>query len=35
VLVKLQNDKLYKQSLNDWFGVDSSPRKEKLLKLSK
>lgn len=35
LLVKMQNDKLYKQSLNDWFGVDSSPRKEKLLKLSK
>ena len=34
VLVKLENDKLYKDSLNDWFGSDSEPRKEKLLKLS-
>jgi DNA topoisomerase-2 len=34
VLVKLQNDKLYKDSLNNWFGSDSEPRKEKLLKLS-
>ncbi|CAB4219052.1 GyrB Type IIA topoisomerase (DNA gyrase/topo II, topoisomerase IV), B subunit [uncultured Caudovirales phage] len=34
VLVKLQNDKLYKDSLSDWFGSDSEPRKEKLLKLS-
>lgn len=34
VLVKLQNDKNFKDSLNDWFGSDSEPRKEKLLKLS-
>ncbi len=34
VLVKLQNDKLYKESLTNWFGSDSEPRKEKLLKLS-
>jgi len=34
VLIKIQNDKLYKDSLNDWFGTDSSMRKEKLLKLS-
>jgi DNA topoisomerase-2 len=34
VLVKLQNDKQYKESLNDWFGTDSGMRKEKLLKLS-
>jgi len=34
VLVKLQNDKQYKDSLSDWFGSDSEPRKEKLLKLS-
>jgi hypothetical protein len=33
-LVKLQNDKQYKDSLSDWFGSDSEPRKEKLLKLS-
>lgn len=34
VLVKMQNDKEYKSSLNNWFGTDSSVRKEKLLKLS-
>jgi hypothetical protein len=34
VLVKLQNDKNFKESLTDWFGSDSEPRKEKLLKLS-
>ena len=34
VLVKLQNDKNFKDSLNNWFGSDSEPRKEKLLKLS-
>lgn len=34
VLVKLHNDKLYKDSLSNWFGSDSEPRKEKLLKLS-
>ena len=34
VLVKLQNDKSFKESLNNWFGSDSEPRKEKLLKLS-
>ena len=34
VLVKIQNDKLYKQSLDEWFGPDSEPRKQKLLKLS-
>jgi DNA topoisomerase-2 len=34
VLVKLQNDKQYKDSLSNWFGSDSEPRKEKLLKLS-
>ena len=34
VLIKIQNDKLYKDSLNDWFGTDSAMRKEKLLKLS-
>lgn len=34
VLVKMQNDKKYKESLNDWFGTDSAMRKEKLLKLS-
>ena len=34
VLIKIQNDKLYKDSLTDWFGTDSAMRKEKLLKLS-
>jgi DNA topoisomerase-2 len=34
VLVKIQNDKMYKDSLSNWFGSDSEPRKEKLLKLS-
>lgn len=34
VTVQIKNDKLYKESLNDWFGSDSSVRKEKLLKLS-
>jgi DNA topoisomerase-2 len=34
VLVKMQNDKAYASSLTDWFGPDSSVRKEKLLKLS-
>lgn len=33
-LVQLTNDKQSKQSLEDWFGNDSAPRKEKLLKLS-
>jgi DNA topoisomerase-2 len=34
VLVKIDKDVEYKESLNDWFGNDSSVRKEKLLKLS-
>lgn len=34
VLVNIQNDKMYKDSLSNWFGSDSEPRKEKLLKLS-
>lgn len=34
VLVQIKNDKQYKESLSDWFGSDSEPRKEKLLKLS-
>lgn len=34
VLVKIQNDTMYKDSLSNWFGSDSEPRKEKLLKLS-
>jgi DNA topoisomerase-2 len=34
VLVKISNDKYYRQSLTNWFGSDSKPRKEKLLKLS-
>jgi DNA topoisomerase-2 len=34
VLVKIQNDSLYKESLTNWFGPDSEPRKQKLLKLS-
>ena len=31
VLLKLNNDDNYKQSLQDWFGPDPSVRKEKLL----
>jgi len=34
VLVQIKNDQAYKESLNDWFGSDAEPRKEKLLKLS-
>ena len=34
VLVKIDKDGEYKNSLNHWFGNDSSIRKEKLLKLS-
>lgn len=34
VLVKLDADHGYRDSLNDWFGNDSGVRKEKLLKLS-
>lgn len=34
VLVKLQNDPLYKESLQNWFGPDPTVRKEKLLALS-
>ena len=33
VLIKIENDELYKESLLDWFGPDSEPRKLKLLKL--
>lgn len=33
-LVQLTNDKQSKQSLEDWFGNDSAPRKEKLLNFS-
>ena len=33
VLIKIENDALYKESLLDWFGPDSEPRKVKLLKL--
>jgi len=31
-LIQLENDDLYKKSLTDWFGPNSEPRKEKLLK---
>jgi len=31
-LMKLSNDKMYKESLKDWFGGDSTPRKRNLLK---
>jgi DNA topoisomerase-2 len=30
--LQLQSDSLFKKSLSDWFGGDSQPRKEKLLK---
>lgn len=33
-LVKIQNDKEYRESLTNWFGADPEVRKEKLLKLS-
>jgi len=33
-LVQLSNDKQYKESLENWFGTDSAPRKEKLLQFS-
>jgi len=33
-LVQLTNDKQSKQALEDWFGNDSAPRKEKLLNFS-
>jgi len=31
-LVRIKNDKLYRESLKSWFGGDSAPRKEALLK---
>jgi DNA topoisomerase-2 len=31
-LVQIKNDKDYKESLNAWFGADSAPRKERILK---
>jgi len=31
-LVKIKNDKLYRESLKAWFGGDSTPRKKMLLK---
>jgi DNA topoisomerase-2 len=31
-VVQLKNDKDYKESLNAWFGADSSPRKERILR---
>lgn len=34
VLVKIEKDSAYRDSLDEWFGNDSSTRKEKLLKLS-
>ena len=30
-VIKISNDKKYKESLDTWFGKDSNPRKEKLL----
>ena len=30
-VIKIKNDKQYKESLEAWFGKDSNPRKEKLL----
>ena len=30
-VVQLKNDKEYKESLNAWFGADSTPRKERIL----
>jgi DNA topoisomerase-2 len=30
-LIKIKNDKFYRESLKDWFGGDSAPRKVKLL----
>ena len=30
-VIKLKNDKKYKESLDAWFGKDSSPRKDKIL----
>ena len=30
-VIKLKNDKNYKESLDAWFGKDSSPRKDKIL----
>ena len=32
-LLRIKNDKLYRESLKNWFGRDSAPRKEALLKL--
>lgn len=32
-LLRIKNDKLYRESLKNWFGKDSAPRKEALLKL--
>ena len=33
-VIKLVNDKDYKESLSTWFGKDSSPRKVKILNLN-
>jgi DNA topoisomerase-2 len=32
-LIRIKNDKLYRESLKAWFGGDSAPRKSKLLSL--
>ena len=32
-LLRIKNDPLYRLSLKNWFGKDSAPRKEALLKL--
>jgi hypothetical protein len=32
-LVQIKNDKHYRESLIAWFGKDSQPRKEKILKI--
>lgn len=34
-VIKITNDPQHKQSLNDWFGPDSAPRKERILRHSK
>jgi DNA gyrase/topoisomerase IV subunit B len=31
-LIKIKNDKTYRESLKNWFGGDSAPRKHALLK---
>jgi len=33
-VIKITNDKDYKESLNTWFGKDSAPRKVKILNIN-